>query len=534
MTILYNRALLTAKTEVVFRTDPVADETVKSFVFVDGDVDTAADEIDETNHGFVTGDGPVQLTTTGVLPAGLSLLTNYWIETGTVAADDIQFHLTRAAAISNATPVTITAAVGGGNHTLTENESDALLVEDPNVTVEVTQLDRNNVRTHIGTLPSRTARKVATATFAHEVRGPGTLLGLKAPAVGTLLRACGYAETYIEAGTGTILDDAAVAVWGPNNSDGTPDGAFTYTKTTGYSGADAELPRLITLECTTGGGTGVAVFTVSSPASGAQIADTASVTMTDGATFDLTGLAVPCQITIDAAGITSDFAIGDTFTIQLAPPGVMYTPISTGFESITLKIFYDGIMHEINGARGTFTIEGAAADFARFNFTFTGDYEDVVDLALPLAPVYESTLPPQVELAAISAAGGVAGVISGLCAQSFTVDSGNDVQIRECINGADSTEGALIVGRNPTGAFNPEVELEATHPFWANLSGGARITYGLRVGSVQGNVLSFFAPYAQYRELAYNNRNEIRAYDVTLGFAVDDDAGNDEIRLMFS
>ena len=30
-------------------------------------------------HGYETGNGPYQLTTTGTLPAGLALLTNYWI-----------------------------------------------------------------------------------------------------------------------------------------------------------------------------------------------------------------------------------------------------------------------------------------------------------------------------------------------------------------------------------------------------------------------------------------------------------------------
>lgn len=42
-------------------------------------VDYTTDLLTEATHGLETGDGPVQLTTTGTLPAGLSLLTDYWI-----------------------------------------------------------------------------------------------------------------------------------------------------------------------------------------------------------------------------------------------------------------------------------------------------------------------------------------------------------------------------------------------------------------------------------------------------------------------
>src|SRR5262245_40193577 len=43
-----------------------------------GSVNTATDALTITGHGLVTGDGPLQLTTTGTLPAPLALATNYW------------------------------------------------------------------------------------------------------------------------------------------------------------------------------------------------------------------------------------------------------------------------------------------------------------------------------------------------------------------------------------------------------------------------------------------------------------------------
>lgn len=46
------------------------------------------------SHGFVTGDGPFQFTTTGTLPAALSLLTDYFVGP-TVQSGDFELSLTR-------------------------------------------------------------------------------------------------------------------------------------------------------------------------------------------------------------------------------------------------------------------------------------------------------------------------------------------------------------------------------------------------------------------------------------------------------
>jgi hypothetical protein len=84
--------------------------------FVDGDVDVGNDELDISSHGYSDGDGPHQLTTTGTLPAGLNLATDYYFEA--VTGDAISLHLTRQAAIDSDPPVTITGAAGGGTHTI--------------------------------------------------------------------------------------------------------------------------------------------------------------------------------------------------------------------------------------------------------------------------------------------------------------------------------------------------------------------------------------------------------------------------------
>jgi len=85
------------------------------FTFVDADVNTGTDAVAETAHGYASGDGPVRLSTTGTLPAGLSTTTTYYIIR--VDADNIKFATTLALALAG-TAVNITAAAGGGTHTV--------------------------------------------------------------------------------------------------------------------------------------------------------------------------------------------------------------------------------------------------------------------------------------------------------------------------------------------------------------------------------------------------------------------------------
>lgn len=100
-------------------TSPTA---VTPFIFVDGDVTVVGDNIAEVGHGLVTGERVI-LTTTGVLPAGLALATSYYAIV--VDADNFKLAASDVLAIAG-TAVDITAAAGGGNHTVTSQVPTAL------------------------------------------------------------------------------------------------------------------------------------------------------------------------------------------------------------------------------------------------------------------------------------------------------------------------------------------------------------------------------------------------------------------------
>jgi hypothetical protein len=86
------------------------------------DMDTVTagtDTITAASHGLAKGDGPIQLTTTDTLPAGLTLTTDYWI----IYVDADNFKL--AASLEDAiegTAIDITDA-GTGTHSFEGSES---------------------------------------------------------------------------------------------------------------------------------------------------------------------------------------------------------------------------------------------------------------------------------------------------------------------------------------------------------------------------------------------------------------------------
>jgi hypothetical protein len=115
-----------------------------TFSFVDGDVTTGTDTIAETAHGLVTGD-KVRLTSTGTLPAGLALLTDYYA----IRVDNNNFKLASSAKnAERGIAVDITAAAGGGTHTVTEQEVDRRALDvwmvNP-IDVNITQADEITV-----------------------------------------------------------------------------------------------------------------------------------------------------------------------------------------------------------------------------------------------------------------------------------------------------------------------------------------------------------------------------------------------------
>ncbi len=250
--------------------------------------------------------------------------------------------------------------------------------------------------------------------------------------------------------------------------------------------------------------------------------------------------------------------LNDSFSAVTKPTGTEYDPISTGFESVTIHMFFDGILHRMTASRGTFNVEGTGGELANFNFEFTGNFEVVTDVAIPSA-IFETQIPVQVELAELvvnqdvdatapavqvpaadvfpvcdTYEDQINGSINSLCAASFNFDLANDVVIRECINEADAFKGVIITGREPVGSIDPELELVATHDFWGILSTADVLGWHVKVGTLRGNIVRFDSDSVQYNGLSYADRDGLRVLEVDLRFSGSAPAfEDDEIRIAF-
>ncbi len=258
-------------------------------------------------------------------------------------------------------------------------------------------------------------------------------------------------------------------------------------------------------------------------------------------------------------GTVTTFVINDAWTVTTKPVGHQYDPVSTGIESLTLYVYFDGILHKITGSRGTFEVEGVGGELANFNFTFTGNFVQVIDAALPSA-TFETTIPVQVELAKLHVnqdvdataprpqvpAADIAAVcdtyedqingsIDSLCAAGFTFDLAGEVQPRECINDEDSFKGVVFTSRASTGSFDPELELVATHDFWGLLSTADVLGWEVRVGTIRGNIVRLESDSVQYAGLSNAERNGLRVLEVDLRFSGSaPNFADDEIRFVFN
>ena len=111
--------------------------TFTAFAFT-ADVTTPPGLLTATAHARLTGDGPVQLTTTGALPAGLALETDYWVIK--VAANTFRLASSFEDAMATVpVPVAVTTA-GTGVHTLAATD-DTLRAGEEQITVVSTNVN---------------------------------------------------------------------------------------------------------------------------------------------------------------------------------------------------------------------------------------------------------------------------------------------------------------------------------------------------------------------------------------------------------
>lgn len=224
---------------------------------------------------------------------------------------------------------------------------------------------------------------------------------------------------------------------------------------------------------------------------------------------------------------TGSLALGQQWRVSVSPTGIVYTPVSSSFEGLTLWLYMDGILHKMSGCQGTFTFNAEAGAYGTLEFTFTGNYTDPIDAKM-ISGTFENInlSPPIFELAKL--------VVDShdVSVQALTYNQNNQIVPRIDANFDEGYNGSRLVSRSPEGGINPEVRQVGEYDFWAKMSAASSMHLSTRIGQDAGNTFWFSSPNAVYSGLTYSDRDGIRVFDAGLSFSRE--SGNDEVRLIFS
>lgn len=202
-----------------------------------------------------------------------------------------------------------------------------------------------------------------------------------------------------------------------------------------------------------------------------------------------------------------------------------YTPVSFGFDSVTLWGHIDGVVHKIVGCRGELGFRGNYRSATMWTYDFQGIFVPVADAALPTA-VLTAFQKPLAFNKANSPTFTVHGT-SGIILRNLGWAMNNQVAYRNLVN----SEAVRITGRAPTHSLDMGAELMATKNWFNTTLQGTTGAIQLIHGTTAGNIIEMNMPAASIEEARYSDF-EGDAYLNTSGKLMAGASGNDEISIV--
>ncbi|HMS05349.1 MAG TPA: phage tail tube protein [Burkholderiaceae bacterium] len=202
-----------------------------------------------------------------------------------------------------------------------------------------------------------------------------------------------------------------------------------------------------------------------------------------------------------------------------------YTPVSSGFDSVTLVFNIDGQNHQMTGARGTFQLKFDAEALPYFEFDFTG-------LFSPLT----YGVPGTAVLTAFKDAVGVnkANTTCALhtrtmVARSLTLNAANSVKYRNLVG----LEAVRIGDRQSTGDIE-FLDDRVDQKDWVKAAqDGDKGALSWVHGTTAGNIITVASPAAQLGGVSYGDIDGFRSVKSQLDLC-SGASGNDEWSIAFT
>ena len=193
--------------------------------------------------------------------------------------------------------------------------------------------------------------------------------------------------------------------------------------------------------------------------------------------------------------------------------------------AVSCAIIEDGKVDVIYGARGNWRVNAKIGEPAVMSFELLGVLQSALtaaDQALIASIAYDSKIPPVFMGSTFRLGHEGDTTISADYTPRITsigIDMGNELYLRESAAASDGYEDCVITGRNVSGSFDPELDLDASYPFFADFQGTntTNVPIGrcnFTVGSAAGNKFYVSMPGMQYDPPQTQSRNGVLAYQI--------------------
>jgi hypothetical protein len=195
--------------------------------------------------------------------------------------------------------------------------------------------------------------------------------------------------------------------------------------------------------------------------------------------------------------------------------------------SLAFKVFKDGNIHKIVGARGTAKINLEAGKYGYLDLEYKGLYDAVTAGTVLDHAGAPTGIPPIVYNSSFQVAGYAA------IASKAEIDIANDITRRESLNATYGVQSFRLTKRKPTLSFDADAVIEATHAFWGKWAAATVGTWSIAIGSVAGSYIKMSGYYAP-QENKYGDADGVSKYDVKAALVSSDvNSSNDEIQIVY-
>lgn len=184
-----------------------------------------------------------------------------------------------------------------------------------------------------------------------------------------------------------------------------------------------------------------------------------------------------------------------------------YVPVTATHESVTIYVYIDGLLHEFNGCRGTWSARINRLGDPVFAFSLTGLYVAVVDTALvtPTLTGFQTPLPVNNTNTTGFSVHSYSGVLDNL---QFAIN--NDVRYRHLVG----SETVIITDRKPSGSMLIEAALVAGFDVWTKSRAGTLAPLTIKHGTASGNSVFFDVTRAQLLRPRYQEQDGVKMFAI--------------------